>query len=98
MSWGAHQFEIYAVQAQLPRRMRGRVSFIGVALAAAAVGPRVRRLLAGLGIVGRPDPEARRARTAAFLRELDLDPAAILGRPSEVMGLTRDSPRSWVRI
>jgi hypothetical protein len=30
MSWGAHQFEIYAVQAHLPRRMRGRVSFFGV--------------------------------------------------------------------
>jgi hypothetical protein len=64
-----------------------------VALAAAALGPPVRRLLAALGILGPPDPEARRARTAAFLRELDLDPAAILGRPSEVMGLTRESPR-----
>ena len=30
MSWGAHQFEIYAIQAHLPRRMRGRISFFGV--------------------------------------------------------------------
>jgi hypothetical protein len=30
MSWGAHQFEIYAVQVHLPRKMRGRVSFLGV--------------------------------------------------------------------
>ncbi len=30
MSWGAHQFEIYAVQAHLPRKMRGKVSFFGI--------------------------------------------------------------------
>jgi hypothetical protein len=30
MSWGPHQFEIYAVQVHLPRKMRGRVSFLGV--------------------------------------------------------------------
>lgn len=30
MSWGAHQFEIYAVQVHLPRTMRGPVSFLGV--------------------------------------------------------------------
>jgi hypothetical protein len=30
VSWGAHQFEIYAIQAHLPRRMRGRISFFGV--------------------------------------------------------------------
>jgi hypothetical protein len=30
MSWGAHQFEIYAVQVHLPRKMRGRVGFLGV--------------------------------------------------------------------
>lgn len=30
MSWAAHQFEIYAVQAHLPRKMRGKVSFIGI--------------------------------------------------------------------
>jgi membrane-bound metal-dependent hydrolase YbcI (DUF457 family) len=30
VSWAAHQFEIYAVQAHLPRKMRGKVSFIGV--------------------------------------------------------------------
>ncbi len=30
MSWGAHQFEVYAVQAHLPRKMRGKVSFFGI--------------------------------------------------------------------
>ena len=30
MSWGAHQFEIYAVQAHLPKKMRGKVSFFGI--------------------------------------------------------------------
>lgn len=30
MSWAAHQFEIYAVQAHLPRKMRGKVSFFGI--------------------------------------------------------------------
>ena len=32
MSWGAHQFEIYAVQAHLPKKMRGKVSFFGICL------------------------------------------------------------------
>jgi hypothetical protein len=32
MSWAAHQFEIYAVQAHLPKKMRGRVSFFGIFL------------------------------------------------------------------
>jgi hypothetical protein len=32
MSWAAHQFEIYAVQAHLPRKMRGKVSFFGIFL------------------------------------------------------------------
>lgn len=27
MSWAAHQFEVYAVQAHLPKKMRGKVSF-----------------------------------------------------------------------
>ena len=30
MSWGAHQFEIYAVHAHLPKKMKGRVSFFGI--------------------------------------------------------------------
>lgn len=30
MSWGAHQFEIYAVQAHLPKKMVGKVSFFGI--------------------------------------------------------------------
>jgi len=30
MSWAAHQFEVYAVQAHLPKKMRGRVSFWGI--------------------------------------------------------------------
>lgn len=30
MSWAAHQFEIYAVQKHLPRKMVGKVSFIGI--------------------------------------------------------------------
>ena len=30
MSWAAHQFEIYAVQAHLPKKMRGKVSFFGI--------------------------------------------------------------------
>jgi hypothetical protein len=30
VSWGAHQFEIYAVHAHLPRKMRGQVSFFGI--------------------------------------------------------------------
>ena len=32
MSWAAHQFEIYAVQAHLPKKMRGKVSFFGIFL------------------------------------------------------------------
>jgi hypothetical protein len=32
MSWAAHQFEIYAVQAHLPKKMRGKVSFWGIFL------------------------------------------------------------------
>jgi len=32
VSWAAHQFEIYAVQAHLPKKMRGKVSFIGIFL------------------------------------------------------------------
>lgn len=30
MSWAAHQFEVYAVQAHLPQKMRGKVSFLGI--------------------------------------------------------------------
>lgn len=30
MSWAAHQFEIYAVQAHLPQKMKGKVSFFGI--------------------------------------------------------------------
>ena len=30
MSWAAHQFEVYAVQAHLPKKMRGKVSFWGI--------------------------------------------------------------------
>ena len=30
MSWGAHQFEIYAIEAHLPKKMRGKVSFLGL--------------------------------------------------------------------
>jgi membrane-bound metal-dependent hydrolase YbcI (DUF457 family) len=30
VSWAAHQFEVYAVQAHLPRRMVGHVSFFGI--------------------------------------------------------------------
>jgi hypothetical protein len=32
MSWAAHQFEIYAVQAHLPKKMRGKVSFVAIFL------------------------------------------------------------------
>lgn len=32
MSWAAHQFEIYAVQAHLPKKMQGKVSFFGIYL------------------------------------------------------------------
>ena len=32
MSWAAHQFEIYAVHAHLPAKMRGKVSFWGIFL------------------------------------------------------------------
>lgn len=32
MSWAAHQFEIYAVQAHLPKKMIGKVSFWGIFL------------------------------------------------------------------
>ena len=32
MSWAAHQFEIYAVENHLPRKMRGKVSFWGIYL------------------------------------------------------------------
>jgi hypothetical protein len=30
VSWAAHQFEIYAVQAHLPQKMRGKVSYWGI--------------------------------------------------------------------
>jgi hypothetical protein len=30
MSWAAHQFETYAVQAHLPKRWRGKVSYLGI--------------------------------------------------------------------
>src|SRR4030095_4555487 len=30
VSLGAHQFEIYAVQAHLPRKMKGKVSYFGI--------------------------------------------------------------------
>jgi hypothetical protein len=32
VSWAAHQFEVYAVQAHLPKKMRGKVSFFGIYL------------------------------------------------------------------
>lgn len=32
MSWAAHQFEVYAVQAHLPKKMRGKVSFVAIFL------------------------------------------------------------------
>lgn len=32
MSWAAHQFEVYAVQAHLPKRLRGRISFFAIFL------------------------------------------------------------------
>jgi membrane-bound metal-dependent hydrolase YbcI (DUF457 family) len=32
MSWAAHQFEVYAVQAHLPEKMKGKVSFWGIYL------------------------------------------------------------------
>lgn len=32
MSWAAHQFEIYAVQAHLPKKMQGRVSWFAIFL------------------------------------------------------------------
>lgn len=32
MSWAAHQFEVYAVQGHLPKRLRGRVSFFAIYL------------------------------------------------------------------
>ena len=30
MSWAAHQFETYAIQAHLPEKMRGQVSYFGI--------------------------------------------------------------------
>ena len=32
MSWAAHQFEVYAVQAHLPKKLRGKVCFFGIYL------------------------------------------------------------------
>ncbi len=32
MSWAAHQFEVYAVQAHLPKKMKGKVSFWAIFL------------------------------------------------------------------
>ena len=32
MSWAAHQFEVYAIQAHLPKKMIGKVSFWGIFL------------------------------------------------------------------
>jgi len=50
-----------------------------VALAAWVLERPARRLLADLGVVAAPDPVRRDARTVAFLRALDLDPAGVLG-------------------
>src|SRR5258708_2666970 len=30
MSWAAHQFEVYAVQAHLPKKMRGQISWFAI--------------------------------------------------------------------
>jgi hypothetical protein len=50
-----------------------------VALAGAILQRPVHRLLASAGLVEKFDPVARDARTVAFLRGLQLEPAAILG-------------------
>ena len=30
MSWAAHQFEVYAVEAHLPKKMRGQISWFAI--------------------------------------------------------------------
>jgi hypothetical protein len=50
-----------------------------VALAGAVLRPTIHRALAAAGLVDPPDAAARDARTVAFLRQLDLDPIAVLG-------------------
>ena len=50
-------------------------------IAAALKGP-VHRALASVGLACEPLAVARDARTVAFLRTLDLDPAASLGAPA----------------
>src|SRR5262245_65602096 len=32
MSWAAHQFEVYAVEAHLPKKMKGKVSWFAIFL------------------------------------------------------------------
>jgi hypothetical protein len=50
-----------------------------VGLAAAVLQQPVHRLLASVGVVAPIDSVRRDARTVAFLRSLDLDPAEVLG-------------------
>ena len=52
-------------------------------IAAALKGP-VHRALASVGLATEPLEIARDARTVAFLRSLDLDPAGALGAPSVI--------------
>jgi hypothetical protein len=61
MSWAAHQFEVYAVQAHLPKKMRGNVSFWRIFLGDFTPDFLSRFWVYGITINGR----ARRRRGAA---------------------------------
>jgi hypothetical protein len=58
---------------------QAEVAAANVAVTTAALKAPVHRLLADIGLVAPADPVARDVRTVAFLRSLDLDPAAVLG-------------------
>lgn len=63
----------------------------GTAFVGYVVKPPLHRAMARLGLVNQPDPVAHDVRTVAFLRSLDLDPVAVLGR--EVV----EAAAAWVQ-
>jgi hypothetical protein len=74
-----------------------QVAFVGY-----VIKEPVHRALAQLGLVDEPDPVARDVRTVAFLRQLDLDPVAILGADAVVAAdnwvpvpVPRRQPTGW---
>jgi hypothetical protein len=72
---------------------QAEVAAANVAVTAAVLKAPIHRLLADVGLVAPPDPVARDVRTVAFLRTLDLDPAAVLGAAVVARADARTSQR-----